>query len=215
MDDMSPSKGPKKFMTDSAIRKNSTNSNNSTDFMSSIHSTSGDRQKEDVKANFSQIMQERWCRANQNLPKPDQTDIMEENPHFNKNKHIANKHQHHPEFTQSSYLRLRSMEEAFAMENYFKNRKKSKDDGGMSVHMRSFGIQKVFDLHMKKEYKEETLFISAAIFDRYVNILGVNNFNKNLTVHLATISVLMSAKLEQPISPSFTRMINLLTSEEK
>jgi len=34
-------------------------------------------------------------------------------------------------------------------------------------------------------------------------------------VSLATICVLMSAKLEQPISPSFTRMINLLTDEEK
>ena len=34
-------------------------------------------------------------------------------------------------------------------------------------------------------------------------------------VALATICVLMSAKLEQPISPSFTRMTNLLTDEEK
>ena len=32
---------------------------------------------------------------------------------------------------------------------------------------------------------------------------------------LATISILMAAKLEQPISPSFTRMINLLTDDEK
>ena len=32
---------------------------------------------------------------------------------------------------------------------------------------------------------------------------------------LATISMLMAAKLEQPISPSFTRMIGLLTDEEQ
>ena len=32
---------------------------------------------------------------------------------------------------------------------------------------------------------------------------------------LATISMLMAAKLEQPISPSFTRMINLLSDEER
>jgi len=44
---------------------------------------------------------------------------------------------------------------------------------------------------------------------------GVDNFDKHLVAHLATISVLMSAKLEQPISPSFTRMVNLLSSEEK
>lgn len=85
----------------------------------------------------------------------------------------------------------------------------------MTEHMRSFGIQKIFDLHQKKDYKEETLFIAASIFDRYINIVGVSTFNKSLVVHLATIAVLMSAKLEQPISPSFTRMINLLTPEEK
>ena len=68
MDDQSRSSKPKTSLTDSAIRKNSNNSNNSTDFMSSIHSTSGDRQKEDGKVNFTQIMQERWQRSNMNLP---------------------------------------------------------------------------------------------------------------------------------------------------
>ena len=34
-------------------------------------------------------------------------------------------------------------------------------------------------------------------------------------VKLATICVLMSAKLEQPISPSFNRMISLLDDDEK
>ena len=46
-------------------------------------------------------------------------------------------------------------------------------------------------------------------------MVGVNKFNKHKVVHLATIAVLMSAKLEQPISPSFTRMINLLNEQEK
>ena len=32
---------------------------------------------------------------------------------------------------------------------------------------------------------------------------------------LATVSMLIAAKLEQPISPSFTRMINLLSEDEK
>jgi hypothetical protein len=33
---------------------------------------------------------------------------------------------------------------------------------------RSYGIQKIFDLHMRKDYKSETLFIAAGIFDRYI-----------------------------------------------
>ena len=66
----------------------------------------------------------------------------------------------------------------------------------MNEHIRSYGIQKIFDLHCKKEYKEETLFIASGIFDRYINMVGVDKFNKHQVLHLATISVLMSAKLE-------------------
>ena len=61
----------------------------------------------------------------------------------------------------------------------------------------------------------ETLFIATGIFDRYIYHVGVQNFQKHQVVNLATISILMAAKLEQPISPSFTRMINLLTEDEK
>jgi len=222
-------KKTKSLLNNSAGRKFSAQSNMSTDFMSSIHSNSGDRNKEDTKTNYTQLMQERWNKANMNLPEVDIQDIMDENPMFNSGKKVSPEHQHHPEFTQSSYLRLRSMEEALAMKNYFrveKSKKQSlgqkiassigkKSDGGMTELQRSFGIQKIFDLHQKKDYKEETLFIAASIFDRYINILGVSHFNKALVLHLATIAVLMSAKLEQPISPSFTRMINLLSPEEK
>lgn len=155
-------------------------------------------------------MKERWQKNNMGLPEVDIQDIMQENPMFNHTKKVSPEHQHHPEFTQSSYLRLRSMEEAFVMKNYFRVEKSKKlslgqkiastigkkTDGGMTEHMRSFGIQKIFDLHSKKDYKEETLFIAASIFDRYVNIVGVSQFSKGLVVHLATISVLMSAKLE-------------------
>lgn len=34
-------------------------------------------------------------------------------------------------------------------------------------------------------------------------------------ISLATVSVLMSAKMEQPISPSFNRLIGMLTSDEQ
>ena len=34
-------------------------------------------------------------------------------------------------------------------------------------------------------------------------------------ISLATISLLLSAKLEQPVSPNFTRMIELLSEAEK
>ena len=42
----------------------------------------------------------------------------------------------------------------------------------------------------------ESLFTAAGIFDRYISIIGVQNFDINRVLDLAVISVLMSAKLE-------------------
>ena len=77
---------------------------------------SGDRNKE---SSFTAVMLERWQKVNSYLPLLDQRDIIEDSPVFNANKKSGPVHQHHPEFTQSSYMRLRSLEEAFRMENYF------------------------------------------------------------------------------------------------
>ena len=70
-------------------------------------------------------------------------------------------------------------------------------------------------LHEQKGYKPESLFIAAAIFDQYLIKIGMENFSQKQVCCLATIATLMSAKLEQPMSPSFSRMIGLLTTEEK
>lgn len=85
----------------------------------------------------------------------------------------------------------------------------------MTQYDRSYGIQKIFDLHMKKEYKTETLFQACAIFDRYLMSIGWQTYPRTEICRLATISMLMAAKLEQPISPSFSRMIALLSDEEQ
>jgi len=58
-------------------------------------------------ANYSQIMQERWQKANATIPVLDQKDILEDSPVFNPNKTTGPEHQHHPEFSQQCYLRLR------------------------------------------------------------------------------------------------------------
>lgn len=65
-------------------------------------------------------MFERWQKVNEDIPQVDQMDILNECPLFNNGKKVSPEHQHHPEFTQSSYLRLRSQEEAFAIKNYLK-----------------------------------------------------------------------------------------------
>jgi len=56
--------------------------------------------------------------------------------------------------------------------------------------------------------------VAANIFDRFVLMTGTKNIKPTDVVALSTICVLMAAKLEEPISPSMTRMINLLQPDE-
>lgn len=85
----------------------------------------------------------------------------------------------------------------------------------ISQYDRSYGIQKIFDLHMKKRYRNETLFVACSILDRYLSVIGWFNYPREKMCILATVSILMAAKLEQPISPSFSKMIGLLSEEER
>lgn len=115
---------------------------------------------------------ERWKKSNQNLPEVDKQDINRESPYMSSDLRVTlnidEKRQHHPEFTQASYLRLRSLEEAFSIHNYLDQSQNplqlaSKSTPVPPSHLitqydRSYGIQKIFDLHLKKEYKTETLF---------------------------------------------------------
>ena len=73
------------------------------------------------------------------------------------------------------------------------------------------------DLHKKKEYKQETLHLAGNIADRYVShILETSPFGTLPSMFaLGAVAVLMAAKLEQPISPSFNRMIALLPAVEQ
>lgn len=70
----------------------------------------------------------------------------------------------------------------------------------ISIHIapfnREFVIKKIMDLHEKKAYKSESLFIATGIMDRFVQMSGAQNILNSQLVPLATISVLMSAKLE-------------------
>ena len=133
--------------------------------------------------------------------------------------------QHAPEYTQISYLRLRSIEEVFALRNYLDPKcnpkllefltDKKMDNGFKFETGRAYGMRKLIDLNEKKGYRIETLFAAQNIFDRYLNTVGHWTIPDKKYVLLATIATLMSAKLEQDVSPSFNRMISLLTKQEQ
>ena len=71
-------------------------------------------------------------------------------------------------------------------------------------------------LHKKKAgYKPETMHLAGNIADRYLEHLAQSGGRAPSLAMLATTALLMAAKIEQPISPSFNRMINLLPSAER
>ena len=55
----------------------------------------------------------------------------------------------------------------------------SKKSQCITEYDRSYGIQKIFDLHQKKDYKMETLFIAANIMDRYILAVGTTSIDKS------------------------------------
>lgn len=100
------------------FRKDSTQSQPSTKYGSSADG-SGSRKNEINKPNYSEIMLDRWQNTNSNLPTHDKEDIKEENPLCNGGAKPSPTRQAHPEFIQTSYLRIRSLEEAYQMSDYF------------------------------------------------------------------------------------------------
>lgn len=121
---------------------------------------------------------------------------------------------------------MRSLEEAFSItdyldpkcnleySNFLKNAQRH-DLVQAYQRGRAAGIQKIMHLHQEKGYKIETLFMASSIFDRYLSLLGHWNYPIQKIVNLSTISILLAAKLEQPMQPSFSRMISLLSESEK
>ena len=53
------------------------------------------------------------------------------------------------------------------------------------------------------------------IFDRYLLAIGFHNFPRNEVFSLTIISLLIAAKLEEAITPSFLKMISLVPEAEK
>lgn len=85
----------------------------------------------------------------------------------------------------------------------------------LSSRKREKMIVIIQELHRLKKYKIETLFTAVQIADSYLRELALKNELVPELVAIATISILMAAKVEEPVSPSFSRMINLLQPDQK
>ena len=48
----------------------------------------------------------------------------------------------------------------------------------MSASDRLYGMNRICYLHEQKDYKPESLFVAASIFDQYIQSVGMQNFQK-------------------------------------
>ena len=78
---------------------------------------------------------------------------------------------------------------------------------------RSHMVFLIEEIHRLKDYKEETFYSADSLADRYLVYLTVSNQHPPCLIRLAIICCLIAAKLDQPISPSFKRMVRLVKKE--
>ena len=74
-------------------------------------------------------------------------------------------------------------------------------------------ITVIIEVQRIKNYKEETLYLATGLADRYLALLTILQKPSPCLIRLAFCCVLMAAKLEEPIQPSFNRMVRLVASE--
>ena len=85
----------------------------------------------------------------------------------------------------------------------------------ITAQQRRYMIAIIEELHRAKGYKDETLLLAVSVADRYlVNLTVLSRQPPDLT-SLAVISLLLGAKLEQPMHPSFNIMIKLLYEKQR
>ena len=61
-----------------------------------------------------------------------------------------------------------------------------------------------------KSYKLETLYLAVSLADRYLVNIAVRGEAAPCLINLGITCILMAAKLEEPVSPSFDYLIKIL-----
>ena len=83
----------------------------------------------------------------------------------------------------------------------------------MSEGVRLCMVTVIVEVHRIKEYKEETLYMATSLVDRYLALLTILEQPSPCLIRIAFVCVLLAAKHEEPIQPSFNRMVHLIKTE--
>ena len=66
-----------------------------------------------------------------------------------------------------------------------------------------------------KSYKLETLYLAVSLADRYLVNIAIRGEKAPCLINLGITCILMAAKLEEPVSPSFDYIIKLLKEKHQ
>ena len=155
-----------------------------------------------------EIMKQRWLNTLQkSVPEVDLDDVnaLLDDPQAGR--------QFAAEYSQTSYTHM--LDQDVAIGDYVAKIAGKEGVAKFSYLDRERLISIIQDLSKKKDYKVETMHLAGNLADRYLStILPQGKQMPNIFALGATV-MLMAAKLEQPISPSFNRMLALLPSSEQ
>lgn len=76
-------------------------------------------------------------------------------------------------------------------------------------------VKTITHLVKQRNYKFETLSLAVSITDRYLYQLTLNSTKAPPITELSVVACVLAAKLEQPISPSYNKMIGFLPDNQK
>lgn len=98
----------------------------------------------------------------------------------------------------------------YAIGNYFIEQECKLD---ISEEARFTMVQLIEQIHHIKDYKEETLFLAVSIADRYLALLAVLHGLVPSLIELGVISIMLAAKLNEHLSPSYYNIIKIINSQ--
>ena len=130
----------------------------------------------------TQIMNQRFLSAMADLPCSDFTELRE-----SLSAPAAPREQFASEYSQCAYNSMCASQDS-PIGDYVTQ------FGIISATQRERMVCLIHELHRQKEYKVETLHLAVSIADRY--LAAIQNAPRPNLVHLATVAVLMAAKLE-------------------
>ena len=99
------------------------------------------------------------------------------------------------------------LERERAIGNYFQL---PKNPLRITAQDRESMVSLIQELHRVKGYAEDTFYLAVSIADRYLTILATSGRKSPNLIQLATISLLLAAKMYQHMNPCFEMMIERL-----